>query len=76
MISNVSGMWMLTSWRADESSDSDNDVFIGAGLSISISFDKVFFTLSDGRRADAFCFQQSFINFPMTSSAYKSGLLK
>ena len=68
-VSQVSGMCILTSWKADNSSD--KDVFVRDGLTISISFDKVFFTLRDGRRADAFCFQQSFINLPITSSAWK-----
>ena len=45
----------------------DRVVLLGAGLTISISFDKFFFTLSDDRRAGAFCFQQSLIIFTTDS---------
>ena len=50
---------------------SDKAVFDGAGLTISISFDKFFFTLSDDSRAGAFCFQQSFIILTIDSRTCK-----
>ena len=54
---------------------SDRAVFVGAGLTISINFDKFFFTLSDESRAGAFCFQQSLINLTMDSRTCKIILL-
>ena len=53
-------------------SSSDKAVFVGAGLTNSINFDKFFFTLSEESRAGAFCFQQSFINLTIDSSTCKN----
>ena len=53
-------------------SSSDKAIFVGAGLTNSINFDKFFFTLSDESRAGAFCFQQSFINLTIDSSTCKN----